>query len=385
MGTPQLVADTINGLDYPSQVDTTVTVSDTGAVYVGFLAYGLHGSELDMIVARSTDFGRTFPLVRKINGLECPSTDHPFGVARGNDVYFTYTQGKTHCISVSTNGGRTWAEAKIGKFGAVAFSEGGVVDASGNAWFAWGDCETSNCTGAPAGDYRVSRTLAGTTSTTFSPVLATGPQGPNCPYSSCGFAYFGNQDDIGIDGGGNLYLVYQDGQVHTQRKSPPMVQLLRCPAASNCLSAGGWTAMGRADDKNASACAGSACYALYPRVAGGSASGSVTVMWMDDRNDSLDGPTDHVDGWNVWYRTSNDGGASWTGPGVKLSTFDPSQAESEPNGFLFPCGDYQALATGDLPWRGTGLRLRRGDQLGRRGIEPGTRRVRVGLLSRVDA
>jgi len=342
-GAPHLVADTVNGVNYPNQVDTTVTVSDTGVLYVGFLAYGLHGSELDTIVARSTDFGKSFSVVRKVNGPACPSTDHPFGVAQGNDVYFTYTDGKTHCISVSTDAGNTWTEAQVGTFGAVGFSEGGVVDATGNAWFSWGDCETSNCTGAPAGDYRVSRTLAGTTSTTFSPVLATGPQGPDCPYSSCGFAYFGNQDDIGIDGGGNLYLAYQDGQVHTQRKSPPIVNLLRCQAGSNCVSADGWTSMGRVDDKNSSACAGSACYALFPRVAGGSVSGSVTVMWMDDRNDSLDGVTDHVDGWNVWYRTSSTGGTSWTGPGVKLSSFDPSQMQSRPNGFLFPYGDYEDL------------------------------------------
>ena len=66
-------------------------------------------------------------------------------------------------------------------------------------------------------------------------------------------------------------------------------------------------------------------------------------MWMDDRNDALDGTVDHVDGWNVWYRTSTDGGSSWTGPGQKLSTYDPTQAQSTPNGFLFPYGDYENL------------------------------------------
>src|SRR5215471_8629671 len=62
-------------------------------------------------------------------------------------------------------------------------SEGGVVDADGNAWFAWADCQTSSCKGTPAADYRVSETLAGTSQTRFADV-ATGDQGPDCPFSS---------------------------------------------------------------------------------------------------------------------------------------------------------------------------------------------------------
>ncbi len=81
----------------------------------------------------------------------------------------------------------------------MGFSEGGALDAQGNAWFAWGDCETSSCKGVPTADYRVSETLAGTSATSFADV-ATGDQGPDCPFSSCGFSYFGPQDDIGIDG-----------------------------------------------------------------------------------------------------------------------------------------------------------------------------------------
>src|SRR5439155_8201964 len=65
-GAPHVVAETIDGAAYPSQVDSTVTVSDNGNVYVGMLAYGLQGSHLDVAVARSTDHGATFPVQRKI-------------------------------------------------------------------------------------------------------------------------------------------------------------------------------------------------------------------------------------------------------------------------------------------------------------------------------
>jgi hypothetical protein len=68
--------------------------------------------------------------------------------------------------------------------------------------------------------------------------------------------------------------------------------------------------VGRVDDKTASGCAGGACYALYPRIEGGAA-GQISVIWMDDR---LGAPLDHNNGWNVWYRTSSNGGLSWTRP-----------------------------------------------------------------------
>jgi hypothetical protein len=67
---------------------------------------------------------------------------------------------------------------------------------------------------------------------------------------------------------------------------------------------------------------------------------------MDDRNDSLDGTVDHVDGWNLWYRTSTNGGASWTTPGQRISANppDPNQSQETSAGFLFPYGDYTGLA-----------------------------------------
>jgi len=43
-----------------------------------------------------------------------------------------------------------------------------------------------------------SKTSAGTLQTTFTNV-ATGVQGPDCPFSKCGFSFWGPQDDIAID------------------------------------------------------------------------------------------------------------------------------------------------------------------------------------------
>lgn len=338
-GAPHVVADLVSGVDYLRQVDCVVTVDPvTGAVYVSFLAYGLQGVQTDVAVAKSTDFGQTFGAV-KVNGPECVNCDHPWTIAYGNDVYTAYAHGKNHYLSRSSNGGSTWTEANVLQADAVAFPEGAVLDSAHNAWFAWGDCKTSSCNGNTAGNYRVSRTLAGTSSTTFA-LVASAPAGPKCPYApNCGFAYFGIQNDIAIDAAGNLYMVWQDGQDHAKAGSPPIVQLSRCPAGSDCSVSGSWSYLRRVDDKTASGCAGSACYALFPRVEGGAAN-QIAAIWMDDR---LGSPLDHTNGWNVWLRSSTTGGTSWSGPSVRVSQFDRHRRESRPNGFLFPYGDYQGI------------------------------------------
>jgi hypothetical protein len=332
-GPPQIVVD----VPYPNVVDTVVTTNESGVVYVSFIAYGHDNRDIDVIVARSADFGASFTWI-KVNGPECTVCDHPWIVASGSNVYVTYASGKNHYLSRSSDGGFTWTETNVLKAGGVAFPEGGVIDSSGNAWFAWGDCNGA-CSGKTAAVYRVSRTLAGTSTTTFAEV-ASAPAGPDCPFpGACGFAYFGPQNDIAIDAAGNLYMVWQDGQVHTKPKSPPIVQLSSCPAERDCARSSNWTYVGRADDKTSSGCAGSACYALFPRVEGAGAE-QISVIWMDDRSGA---PLDHKNGWNVWYRSSTTGGTSWTGPSIRVSTFDPSREESEPHGFRFPYGDYHGI------------------------------------------
>ena len=104
--------------------------------------------------------------------------------------------------------------------------------------------------------------------------------------------------------------------------------------------------MGRVDDKAATNCPNASCYALFPNLVGGASAGQVSATWMDDRNDSLDGTVDHVDGWNLWYRTSTNGGASWTTAGQRISSNppDPTQSQEASAGFLFPYGDYTGLA-----------------------------------------
>jgi hypothetical protein len=365
-GAPHVVSNAPGGLNYTDHADPVVAVNESGEVFVSFLAWGVQNNHTDVYVAKSTDFGRTFEAsnVVKVNGTASPrpciDCDHPWTVATGNDVYVMYADGGNHYLSLSTDDGQSYAETRVLASGSVAFPEGGIADGSGNAWFAWGDCRTGNCTqqtGA-ANDYRVSRTTAGTTTTSFvRPV--TGDEGPACPINPCQFAFFGGQNDITMDGAGTLYMIYQTGQVDSVAQSPPVLELTRCPANADCMQPANWVDMGRVDDKDATAapndCGGTVaantarCYALFPRIQAGVAPGHVNVVWMDDRNGGSQPPGhnayDHTNGWNTWYRTSTDGGATWSGASQRLSSYDPLQVASFPNGFQFPYGDYQGIAS----------------------------------------
>jgi hypothetical protein len=324
----------IGGVTYTAQADPTVAVDAAGNVYVAFLDYGVNGGHTDVVVAKSTDNGATFPTAVKINTKDCKNCDHEKIIATSGGIYVAFSQASSHFLSRSADAGATWTQSMVLSADVVAFAESMVADAAGNVYTAWGDCQSSNCTGSPAADYRVSRTVAGTLTTTFAAV-ATGVQGPDCPYSSCGFAYFGNQDGLAIDGNGTLYLAWQQGQSSTTRKSPPIINLSRSTDGGRT-----WTLVGRADDKNATGCAASACYALYPTLVGGPGS-TLYLAWMDDRAGS---PIDHTNGWNVWLRQSTTGGTSWTGPSTRMSAYDPAQEQSQPAGFDFPYGDYLGLA-----------------------------------------
>jgi BNR repeat-like domain len=316
----------INGVSYPAQADPVVAVDAAGAVYVSFLGYGNSGGHTDVVAAKSTDHGATFTAV-KVNAKDCKNCDHEKIAVTGQGIYIAYSQAGYHFISRSGDSGQTWTQSMVLSFSNVAFAESMVVDSAGNVYTAWGDCLSSNCTGTPAAVYQVSKTLAGTLTTSFVQV-AQGDQGPDCPFSSCGFSYFGPQDDLAIDAAGNLYLVWQDGQVNTSRKSPPIVNLSKSTDGGQT-----WSFVGRVDDQGASS-----AYAVFPTITAGSA-GSIWVAWMDDRAGS---PINHVNGWNLWLRSSTNGGSSF-GADQKMNALDPLQPQEQPNGFIFPYGDYFGL------------------------------------------
>jgi len=70
--------------------------------------------------------------------------------------------------------------------------------------------------------------------------------------------------------------------------------------------------------------------------------GDVRIAWMDDRNGFDAGSNDPNARWNTYYRSSTDGGATWS-PESKLSAFVPGytyKLATPRDGYLQPYGDY---------------------------------------------
>ena len=340
---PAVVAATPGGINYPSRpTRPSRSTRVTGAIYVSLLAYGLSGGHTDIYVAKSTNFGQSFSQAVQANGKGCKNCDHEKILASNNVVYDAYTQGSSHFV-VGLLGRRrdlrpdtSWTALTV-----VGFAEGGVFDSHGNAWFAWGDCQTSNCTGAPAADYRVSETLPGRGHDDVQPGRSRSHR--RVPTARTPIAASRSSDRRTRSRSTRRAPCTwpgRPGRCTTQRQSPTIINLSRC--SSNCTTAAGWSLVGRVDDKTAANCPNSACYALFPNIVA-AGPGQLFATWMDDRNDSLDGTVDHVDGYNLWYRASTNGGTTWTTPGQQISQFDPAQSQSTPNGFLFPYGDYTGL------------------------------------------
>ena len=70
----------------------------------------------------------------------------------------------------------------------------------------------------------------------------------------------------------------------------------------------------------------------FPFIATGKKAGDVRVAWMDNRTGE----------WNLWYRQSSNGGASWEASSIRLSNSVRFGFQNE-DGFLFPYGDYGSM------------------------------------------
>ncbi len=73
------------------------------------------------------------------------------------------------------------------------------------------------------------------------------------------------------------------------------------------------------------------------------AAGDVRVSWMDTRAST------GLDRWNVYYRSSTNGGATWSAE-VDLSTHVAGYDYIFAEGFRFPFGDYYEM---DIDSQGT--------------------------------
>jgi hypothetical protein len=300
-----------------------VDAADGKTVYASFM----QNNKSSEYVARSDDFGQTWQavLVEPIQR----GTDKDILAARDGHVYLVYHTQQKIFASVSHDGGKSWSTHNlVGTTNSdlgVSLPSGGAIDSKGNAYFAWNGINNPGQAKGMKNLYVTRSTDGGVTWTTSLVDVSQPTFRCGCP----GWDYWGSQMALGIDAKDRIYVLWDAAH------SSSGIQ--RLYVARSVDRAATWS---QAADVSL---APTGSNHLFPALAA-RGDGDVRIAWMDDRNGFDTGAEDPNARWNVYYRSSADGGASWSAE-AKLSRYaDFSYKYATPkDGFAEPYGDYFEL------------------------------------------
>ena len=294
-----------------AQFDPQIVVDpvDRRTVYAGWL----QNDRRDIVVARSLDFGLTWTEV--VATRTETEADKPVLAVRGLDVYVTYNRAAKVWVAASHDGGNSFAPVNVNQTDGMGWAQAGgaTIDPVGNVFLSWAGYTRANGGQGPV-DLYVSRSSDGGKNWSTTLVDVSGAP-PECSTDECGWAYLGAQIAVTSDAAGTLYAVWNAGPVNKGVE--------RIYFASSTTAGSTWS------PKSSVSNAPYGIAHAFPTIVAGTA-GDVRIAWMDTR---------HVPFWNTYYRSSTNGGATWS-PETQLSSFVPGYNYIDPQGFKFPFGDY---------------------------------------------
>jgi len=302
------------------QNDPGIAVSSAGVSYAAWM------NQWDVTFAKSYDHGRTWTALhdfRRAAGLSF--TDKPWIAISpsGRDVYVAFNSSDSY-VSASHDYGRTWGTpVKTNTNGRYWFAEGGAVAPDGRVYFA----ESAEHQDAK-GDILLAVLSSGNGGASWrTRYVARSQQQPRCPAKDCPNDFYGAQASLAIDPAGTIMVAYAANAVPQAPMRPYEI--------TSADGGRSWTA------PHALGPGGTAVGAGFAKVAAGPRPGDFRAAWEDDRNGAT--------AWNVWYRATTNGGASWR-PAIRLSgrgsgapygaSLDPATPPKGRAGFRFPYGDY---------------------------------------------
>jgi hypothetical protein len=302
-------------LDGPNtgQWDSQIVVDpvDGSTVY----AVWMEASKSDIAVAKSTDFGVTWSVV--IADTTNAAVDKPILAVRGQDVYVSYTHTQKLYVASSHDGGQTFTQTEIkfkGKLG-WAMAGGGYVAPNGTAYMAWAGYEQNGGAKGPVNLVISSSTNGGTTWTNKVVDVSRAPE--KCPADYlCGWAYLGAQIVMAGDDAGNVYAL---SNANNTDFGPSRIYFYK--STNN-----GATWSSRVEVSTA----GANISHNFPAIAA-TGNGDVRITWMDERTNGW---------WNTYYRSSTNGGATWTAEQDVSAFVEGYSTYITADGFRFPFGDY---------------------------------------------
>ena len=314
-GAPKPLNPFPQGVDATYQIDLQVKLNAAGSVFVAYL------EGKDTVFQRSNDFGRSFTEPIAVNADVKRSWTDKVGLAvQGEDVYVAFSIAQRFFVSASHDGGETFTSTQVNTFSSTyswTLTSGGVVNSKGHVYFSWvGIHQSGNALGPQ--DVFLTKSTDGGRTWSFLDVERGLPPGPDCSAFACGWDFWGPQMVVGVDASDRLYVLYNAGE---SDRGPPRVWY-----RSSADAGATWTARTTVHSDIGDR------FGLFPAIVGGPA-GSVHASWMDDRTGRF----------NTWYRTSSDGGQTWSAE-IQVSQFLSGFPYKEPSGFGFTYGDYYGIA-----------------------------------------
>jgi hypothetical protein len=298
------------------------TVPDTGAVYAAFLNGDRHDG-FSTVFTKSTDHGANWSAPVHVYG-NVSWTDKPeiTTSASGKDVYISWNgpQGGDLYVGQSHDYGATWTQQKLSDSKRYYYAYDGRVLGDGTVVFSESSLEYAGATNVQGEVWHHAVISRDDGATWENVVVAKVPVGEACVADGCKPDFYIGQTSVVSDAPGHLVFAYEGP---TTAGGPQQVYISRSVDEGRTWNAGVPVSVAGED-------------ATGPRLA---AYGGVTRMWYMQTSGG-----DDPDAWNVWYRSSTDGGATWSSP-VKIDDAPAGAAGYVgTSGFAEIYGDYGEIA-----------------------------------------
>jgi hypothetical protein len=292
-------------------------VKNTGAVYAVYL------NGFNTVFTKSTNHGQTWSAPVTVYG-NVSWTDKPVLTASpsGRDVFVSWNgpNGGDPWMSVSHDFGATWTQTKLDDSTRYYFAYDAAFLPDGTIVFSEGSIDYSGPGGTAVGVVEHRAFVSKNNGASWTNVLVdTVPIGEPCTAAGCGSDFYLGHSGVTTDAQGALSYVYDGATVD---QGPQRIWVRR--STDGGLSWSARTPLSPANEE-----------ATSPAIEATGA-GDVRAWYMQTTGND-------TDVWNVYYRSSTDGGVTWTAP-VRISDATGGAAYKTPQGFLEVYGDYGEIA-----------------------------------------
>jgi len=287
----------------------------------------LQNNKRDVIVARSQDFGRNWYFAVAERSAEDADADKPVLAVRGQNIYVGFNHDEKFVIASSHDYAQTFSSVVVNPEAGPGWSlaGGATVDPAGNVYFSWTAYARSNLHTRPVGVF-ISRSADGGRNWSTTPIDVSSAA-PGCAAQACEAGFLGAQIALASDAAGTVYALWNAG---TANGGPERVYF------ASSTNGASWSA------KVGVSTAAADVEHCFPAITAG-VSGDVRIAWMDTRmTDPHAADAQNHPLWNTLYRSSTNGGATWS-PESQLSSPVRGYDYIQPNGFRFPFGDFFSL------------------------------------------